>query len=50
MLAELQAEQARLREVCSQQTAAMQELQRQAQQAAKCVRQSFHPLSLQCIV
>ena len=35
VLAELQAEQARLRQLCSQQAAAMQDLQRQAQQAAK---------------
>ena len=35
VLAELQAEQARLRQLCSEQAAAMQNLQRQAQQAAK---------------
>ncbi len=35
VLAELQAEQARLRRLCSEQAAAMQNLQRQAQQAAK---------------
>ena len=35
VLAELQAEQARLRQLCSQQAAAMQDLQRQAQQAAR---------------
>lgn len=35
VLAELQAEQARLRQLCSEQAAAMQSLQRQAQQAAK---------------
>ncbi|KAL3137077.1 hypothetical protein ABBQ32_006662 [Trebouxia sp. C0010 RCD-2024] len=34
VLAELQAEQARLRQLCSQQAAAMEDLQRQAQQAA----------------
>ena len=40
VLAELQAEQARLRQLCSQQAAAMQDLQRQAQQA---VKQVAHP-------
>jgi len=35
VLAELQAEQARLRQLCSEQAAAMHSLQRQAQQAAK---------------
>jgi len=35
VLAELQAEQARLRQLCSEQAAAMQNLQRQAQHAAK---------------
>ena len=35
VLAELQAEQARLRQLCSQQGSAMQDLQRQARQAAK---------------
>ena len=46
VLAELQAEQARLRQLCSQQAAAMQDLQRQAQQAAKQVTQShiFSPV------
>ena len=34
VLAELQAEQARLRQLCSDQAAAMQDLQRQANQAA----------------
>lgn len=35
VLAELQAEQASLRQLCSEQAAAMQNLQRQAQHAAK---------------